>query len=352
MQKGKRIDMPFRCGIIGCGRIASEFDDDPKRKIISTHAGAYSNNPQTELVAVSDVNTEKLEKCKKRWNVEKSYTDYKEMLEKEKLDILSICTWSSAHCEIVREAVKHKPKAIFCEKPIATKLSEAKEMVELCKKNDVLLVIDHQRRFDEFHQNIHKMTQEGKLGSVQQATFYYTAGIANTGSHVLDLLRFYLGNAKWVQANHSDVSSPNPDDPNIDGMIKFENGATAMLQTSDVKNYLMFELHLLGTKGKISITRSGFDGQYFEPVESTLFSGYKELFQKEFPFDKDVQREYMKRAVEHIIECIKEKKPAISSGEDGYASLELICALHQSAKEDGKKIALPLKESNITIKSR
>jgi len=344
--------MVFRSGIVGCGRIGSEFDDDPKRKVISSHAGAYSNNRKTKLVAVADVNPEKLGKCKSRWNVPTAYSDYKEMLAKENLDILSICTWSSTHAEIVREAVKHKLKAIFCEKPIATTLSEAKEMVALCQKNNVLLFIDHQRRFDTFHQNVRGMLRDDKLGKILQATFYYTAGIANTGSHVLDLLRFYLGDAKWAMANYSDVQSPNPDDPNIDGMIKFENGATVMLQACDVKSYLMFELHLLGTTGKISITRSGFDGEYLEPGESTLFSGYHELSPKEFPFDKNTPREFMKRAVAHIVECIEKKENPISSGEDGYASLELICALHQSAKQLGKRVTLPLKGSDIVIKSR
>lgn len=341
----------YRCGIIGCGRIASEFDDDPKRKVISTHAGAYSNNPQTRLVAVSDVNAEKLEKCKQRWNVPAAYADYKEMLAQEKLDILSICTWSSTHAEVVREAVKHGLKAIFCEKPMATTLHEAKEMIELCKKKDVLLIIDHQRRFDGFHQQVRAMVQNGKIGKIQQATFYYTAGIANTGSHVLDLLRFYLGDASWVQAAYSDAPSPNLDDPNIDGTIKFANGASVALQAGDVKSYLVFELHLLGTQGKISITRSGFDGAYYEPVDSTLFSGYKELREMDFPFDKNTPREYMRRAVQHIVECIEQKKRPVSSGEDGYASLELIVALHESAKQNGARVALPL-QSDMAIKSK
>lgn len=61
--------MPSRAGIVGCGRIGSEFDDDPKRKTVSTHAGAYSASSDIKLVAASDLDEERLRKCGKRWGI-------------------------------------------------------------------------------------------------------------------------------------------------------------------------------------------------------------------------------------------------------------------------------------------
>ena len=58
--------MKFRAGMVGCGRIGSEFDDGPKRKQIATHAGAYSAIDEVELVTASDLDTAKLEKCGRR----------------------------------------------------------------------------------------------------------------------------------------------------------------------------------------------------------------------------------------------------------------------------------------------
>ena len=94
--------MIYRAAVIGCGRIGSEFDDDPKRKTISTHAGAYSAVDEIKLVAASDLNEQKLMRCGKRWRITSLYTDYREMLKKESLDIISICTWNSTHLEIVK----------------------------------------------------------------------------------------------------------------------------------------------------------------------------------------------------------------------------------------------------------
>lgn len=344
--------MTLRAGIVGCGRIGSEFDDDPKRKVVSTHAGAYSAVDEVELVAVCDLNKERLDKCGKRWNIPSLYQDYRQMLANGRLDILSVCTWDSTHLEIVKEAVKSGVRAIFCEKPIADSLKNADEMIKLCNKKKVILQIDHQRRFDKFHQEIRSFLQDGKLGRIQQVNFYYTAGIANTGSHMFDLLRFFFGDVEWVQSVYSQNKSSNPNDPNIDGIMKFRNGTFCAIQACDVQEFLIFEMNCIGTKGRLNITHSGFDVEFYEVRESEIFSGYKEIFKSDFSIDKNAPREFMVSAVRHLIECLKEGQKPICSGEDGRASLELVCAFHESARADGNKISLPLMDSEVKIESK
>jgi len=343
--------MTFRAGMVGCGRIGSQFDDDPKRKSVSTHAGAYSAIDDVELVAACDVNKEKLKKCGGKWRIPSLYEDYRKMLTNEALDILSICTWNSAHLDIVKEAVNNNVRAIFCEKPIADSLRNADEMIKLCNDKGVILQIDHQRRFDKFHQEVRNFLQDGKLGRVQQITFYYTSGIANSGSHMFDLLRFFFGDVDWVQAIYSQNESRNPDDPNIDGIMKFRNGTFCSIQACDVQQFYIFEMDCMGTKGRLNITRSGFDLEFYEVRESKLFSEENDIFHSAPPINVDTPREFMVEAVRHLVGCLTGGKKSISSGEDGRASLELICAFHESARADGKRITLPLKDSEIEIKS-
>ncbi len=342
----------FRTGIVGCGRIGSEFDDDPKRKMVSTHAGAYSAASEVELVAVSDLNQEKLERCGKRWRVTSEYKNYQEMLRQESLDILSICTWNSTHLDIVRAAIEHGVKAVFCEKPIADTLQNADEMIRLCNEKGVILQIDHQRRFSRFHQEVRGFLQSGSLGRIQQVTFYYTRGIANTGSHMFDILRFFFGDVDWVQAAYSQNKSHDANDPNIDGIIKFNSGLFAAAQACDDQDFLIFEMDCIGTKGRLNITHSGLGVEFYQAKESELLPGYRDLFNRPSPFNPDVSREPIVSAVEHLVECLKEGKKPISSGEDGRASLELICAFHESAGANGKRVTLPLETSQVEIKSR
>ena len=108
----------------------------------------------------------------------------------------------------------------------------------------------------------------------------------------------------------------------------------------------------MGEKGRAIITHSGHDLDFYEIRESNLLSGYKELYSGKPPIDVNLPRESMINGVKHLVDCLGNDKQSISSGDDGLKALELICAFHESAKEDGKKVYLPLKESRVQIRSR
>lgn len=342
----------YNAAIIGCGRIGSEFDDDPKRIVISTHAGAYDRHPEVNLAAVADIDEVKLKKCQRRWNIPNSYTDIRDMFSKEQIDVLSICTWSSTHLEVFKEAVKNGVKAVFCEKPMAATLKEADKMLSIAEDNNIVFIVDHQRRFSEMHNAIRNFILSGGLGQIQHAVFFYGAGIANTGSHMLDLLRFFMGDVEWVSGIYSRIPNTNHEDSNIDGILNFKNGCVCSVHACDVREYLIFELDIIGNKGRIKVTNSGYKFEYYSVGDSEYFSGYKELQASQSPFGEHFSNDNMVNGVKHIINCLNKVEEPISSAIDGRASLELICALNESAAREGEKTYLPLKNRDILIKSK
>jgi len=341
----------YRAGIAGCGRIGCGFDDDPRRKHVSTHAAAYARTAGVELAALCDLDEQKLKRYGEKFQVRGRYTDFMQMLENEQLDILSICTLSGTHLEIARAAVEHGVKALFCEKPIADSLGAADEMIRVCAEHETVLMIDHQRRFDPFHQRIAAFLRDGGLGRVQQATCYYTAGVANTGTHLFDLLRFYLGDVDRVEGRMSVNASPNAADPNIDGWLGFVNGTVAAIQACDVRAYTIFEINLLGTRGRLRVTSHGFAAEFEEVRESERYSGYRELFPASLPIDGNCSHEAMLHAMAHLLDCMEGGRKPISSGEDGRAALEIICGLSQSALECGRRVDLPVVQTRLAIAS-
>lgn len=148
----------FRAGIIGLGRIGVEFDD--------CHASAYIDCPDTDLVASCDIKKEAL------------YRDYMEMVRKEKLDIVSVCTPPETHCQIVCDICPFV-KAIYLEKPIALTLEDADKMIAICRATRVILLINHQRSF-------------------MRPKFRFSRGIFNTGTHMFDLLRQLFGEVRYL----------------------------------------------------------------------------------------------------------------------------------------------------------
>ncbi|MGB6482866.1 MAG: Gfo/Idh/MocA family oxidoreductase [Candidatus Acidiferrales bacterium] len=342
----------LRAGVIGCGRIGCGFDDDPQRPYASSHARAYLRTAGVELAALCDTDGANLERYGTRFGVRERYRDYNEMLEKGNLDVVSICTLSTSHLEVVRAVVGNGVRGIFCEKPIAESLSGADEMIRLCVEHGVALMIGHQRRFDPMHQRLAQFVRDGGVGRVQQGTCYYTAGVANTGTHLFDLLRLYLGDVAWVRGHMSASKSPNAADPNIDGWLGFMNGAVVALQALDVAAYTIFETVLLGTKGRLRLGSHGFRAEFEEARSSNSFSGYRELFAAQLPVEGELTQELLICGITHLIDCVEHGAKPISSGEDGRAALEIICALSQSAVECGKRIDLPLASTSLTIPSK
>jgi len=108
----------LRVAIIGCGNIGR------------AHARAWLKIPErVELAAITDSNQEALNEVGAAWGVaeEHRYLDFRALLDQEHPDIVSICSWHGQHAPMTIAAAARKPKAILCEKPMATSLREADE---------------------------------------------------------------------------------------------------------------------------------------------------------------------------------------------------------------------------------
>ncbi|MBM3933909.1 MAG: Gfo/Idh/MocA family oxidoreductase [SAR202 cluster bacterium] len=116
----------YRVGMIGGGRKGTQ------------HARAYELNPRSEVVAIADTDPENLELFKQRFKLNTGYSDYREMLEKENLDIVAPILPVGPNPDVVIGCARSgKVKAIFCEKPMAISLEQADTMVEECRKRGI-----------------------------------------------------------------------------------------------------------------------------------------------------------------------------------------------------------------------
>lgn len=341
----------YNVGIIGCGRIAWLMDEDVLRKKIITHAAAYLRCPKTQIIAACDVDQEKLHKFAERYPVKNLYSDFRCMLKNERIDIISICTLSDTHYEIVKEIVKLKypPLAIFCEKPIASTLEQAKKMIDLCATNNIILAINHVRRWDGHYKKIRDLIASGKIGKIQNAVFYYSAGLANIGTHVFDTMGYLFGEVAEVEADYVSVNKKDKD-PTVSAKIWFKSGFCCQLIGSDVNNYLMFELDIFGAKGRLRSLSNGEYLYYYSALPSRKYSKYKELDTIGVKVDfNDNQR--MLDAIKDITDCIKNRKMPRCSGKDGFKALEITAAVYESLKTR-KIVSLPVKVQKKNIHSK
>ena len=338
--------MNYKVGIIGLGRIGSLFEEDPKiKKKPCTHAGAFTELPNTKMIAACDIRADRREKFSKTWGVTNLYEDYKEMLEKEDLDIVGICTHAPYHKEICVKAAKSGVKAIFCEKPMACSLKEADKMSEACKKNNVILAINHTRRWDTCFEKIAQVIQSGKIGDLLYMNAYSTVGLLNGVTHLFDLLRSYAGNAEWVQAN---VVKDESTDPGGYGLIGFEKNVRCYINAI-WKDYSYFGADVMGTHGFLKGTgmiRSKRSFEFLVSRESEHESKIKELY----PIKTEVPEwtPPLVNAIKNIIGAIENDEKIKCTGGDGRAALELALAFHES-HNNGKRVTLPLQNKELRI---
>ncbi len=333
----------YKVGVVGCGNIASNYDKYAKEFAL-THLGGYKKHPQTEVTAICDINKTALISCAKCWKVNNYYTTIKDLLENHELDIISVATPYETHYKIVRQIIEiKKPKAIFCEKPITNNLIDARNLIRLCEENNIILVINHQRRYDRIHELI-KERLFYLIGDIQKLTFWYSGGIINSGSHLFDILRFHFGDIAWIQADFSNYDS----ELDLDILIKFKSGLKGSILSCASNNFSIFEMDLLGAKARFDLIdkhMNEYDYRYFLKEEHEL--GPLLINKSEIPLSEKLPRDHFVRAISDIIQCIETNKKPISAGEDAYKALEAITASIVSAQNKGKRIYIPLKQEYL-----
>lgn len=327
----------YTAAVIGCGRMGAEEWNYSKDVQPETHAACYSKNSKVDLAALVDTNPEKLKQAGKYFSGVRLFDSAEDMFLKIKPDIVSIATNSDSHASLVKLAAKYKTPAILCEKPIAESIKQAEEMIKICKQNNSLLFINHQRRFDPLLQQWQIKIKKGLIGKVAQVNCYYYNGLLNSGTHVIDLLRFFLGEVDWVKGFVNAQTSWKKNDDNIDALLKFKSGAMATLQTLP-KNYGLSDFHFYGERGYFAIKDLGYEIEYRKVVENKYCKGFYQL-------SGDLERNgkprsFISSVINHVIFCLDGHAKPVSSGEDGLMALKVIFALRESAKKQGKTIKL------------
>jgi predicted dehydrogenase len=330
----------YRAAVVGCGRIGVVMEADPKRIRPATHAGAYRACPRTELVAFVDVDGTSLHRAQSIFPGVASFATVEEMLDRVRPDVVSVATPPAQHRAAVEACAKRGVPAVVCEKPLAASVVDARAMVAACAASGTRLLVNHTRRFDPLLRRLRDDIAAGALGEITQATAYYTAGLFNSGTHMVDLLRFFLGDVAWGLAIENRLaSSCPPDDLNVDALLGFATGARAALQVQDVKDYTIFTLRLHGRRGSAVVDRFGFEVERVSVRDCAEFSGYQEL-DVHAARREGGSRSFMGPLVEHVVRCLDGAEEPTSRGEDGLAALEVLLALKASAESGGGRIEM------------
>jgi len=339
-------------GLIGCGRVGSLLEEDPLRGKPCTHAGGFQAVASVKMVAGCDIDPARLKRFGRHWGITRLYPDYREMLRRENLDIVCIATWTHLHGEMAIAAARAGVKGIYCEKPIAMDVREAKAMVRICKRRKIPLIVNHERRWDPYYRQARKIISSGKIGEVRTiignalswkhgklpVKSFGGGGMFHDGTHLLDLLLFFGGDVDWISGHETRPHGKRYIEETACAMIRFRNGTMGFVEGGGARKYFNFELDIQGSEGRLLIGNAG--RQLYVTRKSKRFSGFHELEPVPFPEPTTRSSPFVGGARD-MARCVRRKTESISSGHQGLKALELIDAIYRSAQLKGKRIKLP-----------
>ena len=338
----------WRAAIIGCGRIADSIEDEtadaPGWTLLPfSHAGAYQRCPRTHLVAAADPNEERRTRLGRRRGVERLYADYREMLERERPDMVSVCVPTRAHAEVALEVAARAAdgvKAIFLEKPIAQSLAEADRMIAAFRRHGVAVAVNHTRTWDPLYSTVRRLIAEGAIGAVHSVMAHGREGALFGGVHLFDLLRYLLGaEPEWVRG---EIEPGKTFDPGCRGVIAFPEGVRVYVNCSE-SDPTGFEVDVTGTDGRI---RAG--NQLYPEWWQVDRSGRRPAWvRRVFPGGHD-GRSAMLRALEDLLHSAETGSAPRSGMDDARADLEIAVAFHL-ADRSGGRVAFPVTDLGYVI---
>ncbi|GMV78844.1 MAG: hypothetical protein AMXMBFR7_00280 [Planctomycetota bacterium] len=316
----------LRVGLIGCGGRGR------------AHARGYAAAPDVELAACADLYPETAQKAAAEFKIPKTYTDYKEMLERERLDVVSIALWTGLHHEAVLACVNASkpPKLINAEKPMAPTLGAARSMHEACAKAGIALTFCHQRRLGSTFAKAREFAQSGAIGSLRRMEGY-CPNLFDWGTHWFDMLFYYNAQTPvaWVMGQ-IDVAADKkvfgtPVETSGLSLFRFVNGVEGLLVTGSEAGAEPTGTRIYGSAGIVEAREHSLrilrEGRSWEDVDCG-----------------DLKAEAANpttRYVRETLGSLRESQESLFSSRQSLMATELIFATYESARRRAK-VTLPL----------
>ena len=339
--KRKKIEDMSVC-IVGLGLIGRRY------------VRVFSENFNPKSIAVHDLDEAKSRQLVQQYNV-KSYDGIETMLEKETPDIVIVVTPDHAHEVPVKLALESNA-SVLVEKPLATYLKAAVEMVELAEEKNLTLMVNYSQRYVTEFSWIKAQIDSGRIGkpimvtSTKYDTIYVPTGMINWAdktspiffmtSHDLDLTCWYL-NANPVEVFAQEVKKGLigkgvDTHDGVHAVVKFDSGATAMFNSSWIipDTYPTVAgggMDIVGTEGLITYSM-------YERKLAIYTNDGSQVIQFGGAHTADIRNEKLEgafiKSVQSFIETVIERKEADTSGRNTLHVTEAQCAMIRSIKEN------------------
>ena len=322
----------------------------------------YNNIENVEFIAVSDPDEEGREKAAAEAGALRSYADYRDMLDKEDLDIVSVCPrWTVEHVDMVTACIEAGCH-VYSEKPMTATLADGDIIVSAAKANGKKVAVAHQAVYLPATHAIKQMLNDGKIGTIQAI---YASGKQDRrgggedmivlGTHLFNMMRFFVGDVDWMQSHVTNDGKEvaygghhEPTEPVgpvagdcINSYFAFKSGVSGFFQSRrDQAGSGRYGMEIVGSEGTFSLRGDVANRLMVYPypvlVPSNSDQEWEAIDLDDTPFSSGNEL-----AIRDLIDAIENDRKPISAAADALAALEMILGAYESQLSGGR-VSFPI----------
>ncbi|HTH16555.1 MAG TPA: Gfo/Idh/MocA family oxidoreductase [Magnetospirillum sp.] len=317
--------------IIGCGAIAGGYDEGRDDGVIRTHAKAFSRHPGFRPTACVEPDADRRAAFMAAWGIPEGFASLDEVAHR-RFAVACVCGPTATHAEILARLLDMDVAVVLAEKPLTEDTAGAARLVAAYAERGRALAVNYLRRFDPAMTALKHDIASGQLGTLQAAVGYYTKGMLNNGSHMVDLLQHLAGPLE-PESVHRALVDYHSDDPTLDCTLTTASGAPVHLHGLDRNAFTIFELDLMFEYQRVHLLDSGFVISRQHVVDSPVFTGYRVLSPAEAePTQFD---QAFAQVAEAVHRHLQTGAPLASTGESALAAQAVCTRLIAMARQQG-----------------
>ena len=314
--------------IIGLGQAGSRFDEEP-RPVTWSHAGAYlAAADRYRLIGGADIKTGNRDRFIARCPDVPVFAQGAEMVAEVKPDVISVCTPPVGRADLVDGVLAvHRPKVLICEKPLEVEDDRRHRLVDACAKARVPLLVNYSRRYTTVYRKVREALATGRLGKITSITVIAPNRLWSVGSHAVNLLLYLACEVpdRWRALPLPALEEDG--EPACDLLCRFPSGVAGRVLTTGFREMLVFEVDIVGRKGRVRIHDNGATATFNAFTDSPQYLGYRVLGQDEVLHQTANAESTFEILVREAADLAEDRGSPSSTGDEALVSEEILGAL-------------------------
>jgi UDP-N-acetylglucosamine 3-dehydrogenase len=307
------------------------------------HVRIYSGLKESNLIAICDPD-EKVKRLAEEYGC-RHYSDYRQMLDKETIDVVSVCVPTSLHYEVGKDVIE-KGINVLIEKPITNNMEQAEELIRLAGEKGVKLTVGHIERFNPAVQKLKELVDQGKLGNITSIIARRVGlfppqikdanVIIDLAVHDIDVFNYLLGRKPvrvYVEKGNALINNR---EDYADIFLKYDD-VNCFVQVNWITPVKIRVLNVTGTKGYAELNYVTQNLVFYKSNYEKNYNGFGDFVVKfgapeklEIGVEKE---EPLKLELKSFLECIEKGKEPVLTGQEALDILRI--ALEATGDKNG-----------------